>query len=121
MFGTDAALEWNHAEANVLRVRYADRREELYTRGNPYLAPAAQQAARFPSGHPEGFLEAFGNIYGNALRTIAARAAGEEPNPLDLDFPTVQDGTLGVHFIHTALRSGQENAWVDASYTPPGA
>jgi predicted dehydrogenase len=121
VFGTKAALEWNHAEQNRLRVRYADRPEEIHTPANKYLAPAAQHGSRIPSGHPEGYLEAFANIYGNVLRTIAARVAGEEPDPLDLDFPTVRDGAAGVHFIHAALRSGREERWVDASYTPPGA
>ena len=121
VFGTDAGLEWNHAEANVLRVRRADQPEATYTRGSAYLAPAALRAARVPAGHPEGYPEAFANIYANALRTIAARAAGDAPDPLDLDFPTVQDGAAGVHFIQTALRSGHEGGWVDARYRPPGA
>jgi hypothetical protein len=62
-------------------------------------------------------------VYANALRTIAARVAGDAPDPADLDFPTVQDGAIGVHFIETALRSGGEvgsgGHWVDAAYTPP--
>jgi len=121
VFGTRAALDWVHTDPNSLRVRYADRPEEIYTRGNPYLAPATQHASRIPSGHPEGYLEAFANIYGNVTRTIAARLAGDAPDPLDLDFPTVQDGAMGVHFIHTALRSGREDRWVDARYAAPGA
>lgn len=121
VFGTEAALEWNHADANSLRVRYSDRPETIQTRGNAYLAPEAQHATRIPAGHPEGYLEAFANIYGNAVRTIAARVAGDEPDPLDLDFPTAQDGAVGVHFIHTVLRSGQQQAWVDAAYVPPVA
>jgi predicted dehydrogenase len=120
VFGTRAALDWVHTDPNSLRVRYADRPEEIYTRGNPYLAPATQHASRIPSGHPEGYLEAFANIYGNVTRTIAARLAGDAPDPLDLDFPTAQDGAMGVHFIHTALRSGREEGWVDATYSPPG-
>jgi hypothetical protein len=52
------------------------------------------------------------------IRTIGARLAGETPDPLDLDFPTVEDGARGVHFIHTAVRSGRERAWVDARWTP---
>jgi predicted dehydrogenase len=120
VFGTEGALEWSHASADVLRVRHNDRPETIHTRGNAYLTPAAQRASRLPSGHPEGYLAAFGNIYGNVVRTIAARAAGHEPDPLDLDFPTARDGAVGVHFIHTVLRSAQDGGWVDASYTPPG-
>ena len=76
---------------------------------------------RVPPGHPEAFFEAFANVYARALRTIAARVAGEAPDPLDLDFPTAADGAIGVHFIETAVRSGRAGgAWMDAAYTPPG-
>ena len=51
---------------------------------------------------------------------IAARISGEEPGEFDQDFPTVEDGARGVHFIETAIRSGTEQTWIDARYTPPG-
>jgi predicted dehydrogenase len=121
VFGSQASLEWRHVDPNTLVVRRPDRPAELYTRGNAYLAPEAQRAARLPSGHAEGYAEAFANTYANVLRTIAARVAGEEPDPADLDFPTVQDGAIGVHFIHAALTSGREGRWVNAAYDPPGA
>jgi len=120
VYGTKASLEWHQEEPNYLYVRYPDRPEEVYKRGNEYLAPAARRASRLPSGHPEAFIEAFANIYLNFARTLKARLAGEKPDPLDLDFPTVQDGARGVHFILTALESGRRRAWVDARYTPPG-
>ncbi|AEN73622.1 oxidoreductase domain protein [Rhodothermus marinus SG0.5JP17-172] len=121
VYGTKASLEWHQEEPNYLYVRYPDRPEEVYKRGNEYLAPAARRASRLPSGHPEAFIEAFANIYLNFARTLKARLAGEKPDPLDLDFPTVQDGARGVHFILTALESGRRRAWVNARYTPPGA
>jgi hypothetical protein len=93
---------------------------EVYKPGHAHLVPAAQRGTRMPAGHPEGLHEAFANIYSNAMRVMAARAAGEAPDPLDLDFPTVRDGATGVHFIQTALRSGREGDWVDAMYTAPG-
>ena len=77
--------------------------------------------SRLPFGHPEGFIEAFANIYLNVARTIAAKVAGEKPGEFDTDFPTVQDGARGVHFIHKAIESGKKKGWVDAKYTPPGA
>jgi hypothetical protein len=79
-----------------------------------------QPFIRTPQGHPEGFIEAFANIYRSAGRTIAARETGREPEPHDLDFPTVQDGAIGVHFVEKALESDRKRAWVDASYKPPG-
>ncbi|MDQ7040533.1 MAG: Gfo/Idh/MocA family oxidoreductase [Rhodothermus sp.] len=121
VYGTKASLEWHQEAPNYLYVRYPDRPAEVYTRGNAYLAPAARRASRLPSGHPEAFIEAFANIYLNFARTLRARLAGEKPDPLDLDFPTVQDGARGVHFILTALESGRRRTWVDARYTPPGA
>jgi predicted dehydrogenase len=121
VYGTEAALEWRQEEPNRLHVRYADRPTEVYTPGHPFLAPAAQHATRLPPGHPEAFLEAFANVYANAMRTIGARIVRDEPNPLDLDFPTVRDGAVGVHFIRSALESGAQHDWVDAAYTPPGA
>ena len=76
---------------------------------------------RLPFGHPEAFIEAFANVYRNAARTMAARLSGEAPGEHDTDFPTVQDGARGVHFIHRAIESGQRHEWVDARYDPPGA
>ncbi len=119
IYGTKAGMEWRQEHPNWLYVRYPDAPEQIYKRGNGYMGSAAAYASRLPSGHPEAFIEGFANIYSNALRTIAARNAAAEPNPLDLDFPTVQDGARGVHFIHTAVRSHQARAWVDASYSPP--
>ena len=92
---------------------------EVWKRGNDYLAPIARHNSRIPSGHPEGFIEAFANVYVNAARTVAARIAGEPPGEFDTDFPTVQDGARGVHFIHKAVESGKKRSWIDASYTPP--
>lgn len=121
VYGTEASLEWHQEEPNFLYVRYANGPTQVYKPGHPFLAPAAQHATRLPSGHPEAFIEAFANIYRNAMRTIAARIAGETPDPLDLDFPTVQDGAVGVHFILKAIESGKKRDWVDASYVPPRA
>ena len=112
VYGTRASLEWRQEEPNVLIVRRADGPLEVYKPGHPFLAPAAQHATRLPSGHPEAFLEAFANVYANAMRTIAARISGDSPDPLDLDFPTAQDGLAGMRFIHTALTSGQHADWV---------
>ena len=124
VYGSKASIEWAQEEPNRLIVRHADGPTQVMKPGHAYLTPVAQRAARLPSGHPEAFFEAFANVYANALRTIAAHVAGVDPDPADLDFPTVQDGAIGVHFIETALRSGREGAggaghWVDATYVPP--
>lgn len=124
VYGSEGSLEWSQEDPNRLLLRPADGPMQVLTRGSSYLQPEAQRATRLPSGHPEAFFEAFANVYGNALRTIGARVAGEAPDSADLDFPTVQDGAMGVHFIETALRSGGEvgsgGQWVDASYEALG-
>lgn len=119
VYGTEGALQWFQEHPNHLYVRTADGPEQVFKRGNAYLDPSAQHHSRLPPGHPEAFIEAFANVYVNAGRTMAARRAGQAPGPFDLDFPTVQDGAVGVHFILTALESGRRRAWVDAAYTPP--
>jgi len=126
VYGSAASIEWAQEDPNHLILRYPNAPEQVLRRGNAYLSTEAQRACRLPSGHPEAFFEAFANVYGNALRTIAARLAGEAPDPADLDFPTVDDGAHGVHFIETALRSaaqgiGGRGIWVDAIYSPPQA
>jgi predicted dehydrogenase len=119
VYGTDASLEWHQENPNYLYVRYPDGPEKVYKRGNGYLAEITQHHSRIPFGHPEAFIEAFANIYLNAARTMAAKIAGEAPGPFDTDFPTVQDGAVGVHFIHKAVESGNKRRWVDARYSPP--
>jgi predicted dehydrogenase len=121
VYGTEASLEWAQEEPNVLYLRSNDGPMRVFKPGHEYLAPGAKHATRLPAGHPEAFFEAFANVYAYAMRTIAARIAGERPDPGDLDFPTVRDGAVGVHFILTALRSGEAGGWVDARYAPPGA
>ncbi len=119
VYGTKGSLEWHQENPNYLSFRTNDGPEQIYKRGNDYLADAAKRNSRLPSGHPEAFIEAFANIYVNAARAIAARVVGEEVDPMDVDYPTVQDGAVGVHFIHKAIESGRKRDWVDAAYTPP--
>ena len=119
VYGTRGSLEWRQEEPNLLIHRPADGPPRLLAPGHPWLADAARHATRLPPGHPEGFPDAFANVYANVARTILARVNGTEPDPLDLDFPTVQDGARGVHFIETALKSADRDEWVDAAYTPP--
>jgi predicted dehydrogenase len=120
VYGTDGSVDWRQEDPHRLVVRRNGEPKEVHTHGSEYLADAAQHYTRLPPGHPEAFIEAFANVYRAAARTIAARTAGEEPGEHDRDFPTVQDGAAGVHFIETALASGKREAWLDARYTPPG-
>ena len=119
IYGTKASLRWRQENPNYLSVKYPDGPEQVYKRGNDYLAEIAVHNSRIPFGHPEAFIEAFANIYVNATRTMAAKISDQDLGEFDTDFPTVQDGAIGVHFIHKAVESGNARAWIDASYIPP--
>jgi predicted dehydrogenase len=124
VYGTKAGLDWCQEDPHRLALLTdinGEEPQQVYSHGRGFLNDCVQPFLRTPQGHPEGFIEAFANIYRCAAHTIAAREAGEEPEPWALDFPTVQDGATGVHFIETALHSSREQAWVEASYTPPAA
>jgi predicted dehydrogenase len=121
IYGTKAGLDWKQENPNYLELLHGNGPVHVYRRGNDYLDPIVKHASRLPFGHPEAFIEAFANIYLNAARTMSARIAGHAPGEFDTDFPTVQDGARGVHFIEKAIESGTKKGWVDARYTPPGA
>lgn len=92
VYGTKAGLEWHQEHPNWLYFKDPAGPMQVYKRGNGYLGEAAAHNSHLPSGHPEAFFEAFGNLYMNITNTIRARLAGDEPTTLDLDFPTVHDG-----------------------------
>lgn len=115
VYGTEGSLVWRQEEPNELRLRSLDGPEQVLRRGNAYLSEAAKAATRIPPGHPEGFIEAFANLY----RAGAARIRGRT-DPGNLDHPTVWDGARGVHFIHKAVESARTGGWVRAGYLPPG-
>ena len=112
VYGEKASLEWHQEHPNELVVKYPDRPRETWRRGNGYVSETAKKFTRVPFGHPEGYLEAFGNIYQEAFRAIEAEVAGR-PLPKDLDFPTIDDGVDGMRFIETAVKSAKRGAkWV---------
>jgi predicted dehydrogenase len=116
VYGEKAGLEWHQEHPNYLNIKTPDGPEQVWKRGNDYVAeksPAAARATRIPSGHPEAFLEAFANIYKNATDTMRARILREKPDPLALDFPTIDDGLRGMLFIETAVKSSaSKSKWV---------
>ena len=112
VYGAKASLEWRQEHPNELIVKYPDQPRRIYRRGNPYLCAEAQLFTRVPGGHPEGYLEAFGNIYREAFRSIAAEVQGR-PLPKEPDFPTIDDGVTGMAFIETVVKSSRLGAkWV---------
>src|SRR5690606_6494764 len=103
--GTTGSLEWAQEEPNRLTLRRQGEPPTVLTRaGGPFLGADAAAATRLPSGHPEGFIEAFANVYS----AVARRLRGEEHLP----FPDHRDGLGGGRFIEAALRSSADGgAW----------
>jgi len=117
VWGTKAGLRWWQENPNYLFVRCNTAPEQVYKRGNDYLCEAAVAGGRIPAGHPEAFIEAFGNIYKNYTDTLRAKILGIAPSEVMLDFPTVTDGARGVHFITKAVESSQsEVKWLPAAF-----
>jgi hypothetical protein len=96
-----------------LWLKPADQPAQYLRAGNAYLSPSAQANTRLPSGHPEGFIEAFANIYAGFARAIHDHRAGTYRSASDYDFPSVVEGLRGMAFIETMVRSTQsEQKWI---------
>lgn len=109
VYGTRASLQWFQERPDELLVLRAGRPREILRRGGDGLCAHARAAARFPAGHPEGYLEAFANLYLEAFRGIRALAAGR-PAPRDLDVPSIDDGVTGMAFVEAVVRSSRLGA-----------
>jgi len=113
VFGTKGSLQWFQENPNELIFKKADAPQQVHRRGNGYLGAVARGASRTPFAHPEGFIEAFANIYRAAAVAIADAIAGRKAPKDGYDFPTVDDGLAGMAFIETAVKSGRAGAkWV---------
>ena len=114
VYGEKGGLEWHQEEPNTLLVKWLDAPAQLYRTGHDYLSSFAKLNTRTPSGHPEGYLEAFANIYRNFAGTLAARLNGTTPTPEMLDFPNAADGVRGMAFIENVVASGRSaEKWYD--------
>jgi predicted dehydrogenase len=116
VYGTDGAIEWEQENPNVLRFQKKGGPLQLLTRGNGYLSAVAGHFTRLPAGHPEGYFEAFANLYRCFCNVLTAKKQGNTVDPLDM-FPTVVDGARGTKFVFDCVKSSKEGAaWVDASF-----
>ncbi len=119
IYGDKGGLEWHQQEPNTLYAKWTDRPTEVIRMGNNnFIGEHALHNSRTPGGHPEGFIEAFANIYSNFAHTIRSIKNGETPAEEYLDFPTVYDGVRGMQFIETMVEAGyNENTkwqkWID--------
>jgi predicted dehydrogenase len=114
VYGELGCIEWAQMEPNTLMVKWLDKPAEVYRAGQAYLEDAAKKNCRTPGGHPEGYLEAFGNIYRNFALSLMAKMNGEEPTAAMLDYPRAEEGVRGMAFIDAVVASGQnDKKWTD--------
>lgn len=114
MYGEKGGLEWHQMEPNILLVKWTDAPTQIYRAGNSYLSNEAAINSRTPGGHPEGYLEAFANLYRNFAQTLSCKLEGKEPTVAMLDFPGVDDGVRGMAFIENVIASGKsDQKWFD--------
>lgn len=107
VYGEKGGIEWKQEDANSLLVKWLDKPTEVYRTGAGYNSSFAAHNTRVPAGHPEGYLEAFGNLYRNFILTVRAKANGEEPKQEWLDYPSVNEGVRGMAFVNNVIDSGQ--------------
>ncbi len=112
--GTLGTLEWHQEQPSRLLHRPHDGPLRVLTRGAPWLHESARRASRLPAGHPEGFIEAFANVYAGVAADIRARLEGRRADPLEADYPRVEDGARGVRFIERTVASARS----DLKWTP---
>ena len=119
VYGEKGGLEWHQNEPNTLLVKHLDKPQEIFRTANGYLGAAAAANTRTPASHPEGYLEAFANVYRNFASHIRARLSGVEADASILDYPKIEDGVRGMAFIEAVVASSKHNAaWtkVDAGH-----
>ncbi|MDO5570663.1 MAG: Gfo/Idh/MocA family oxidoreductase [Bacteroidales bacterium] len=115
VYGDKGGIEWNQQEPNTLLFKTSTRPTEIYRVGNGFMNDASKFNTRTPGGHPEGYIEAFANIYKNFSLTLDAKLNGETPSKAMLDFPNVNDGVRGMQFVETMVASGydENKKWFD--------
>jgi len=110
--GSLGSLEWQQEHPQVLQFKPLDAPAQVRTPNGPGTLPLAARASRIVAGHPEGFHEAFANLYTDAAEAIAARRSGQAADPLSLHFPNAADGLQGMRFVTAALASSDnQGAW----------
>jgi predicted dehydrogenase len=111
VYGEKGGIEWHQNEPNTMLVKWLDQPMQVYRTANGYLCNAAKAAARTPPAHPEGYLEAFANIYKNFANHVRARLEGRKLAKDDpaLDYPKIEDGVRGMAFIEAVVKSSKKN------------
>lgn len=113
IYGEKGGLEWHQMEPNTLLVKWLDKPSQNYRTGVGELYPETQAHTRIPAGHPEGYLEAFANIYRNFAMCVRAKLENKEVEKVYQDYPIVSDGVRGMKFIYKVIESGKADAkWI---------
>ena len=111
IYGSKAGLEWHQMEPNTLIFKLPNQPRQILRTGQPYMSEEAKQLTRLPAGHPEGFYEAFANIYKMAIEDIRRVQAGQKSVG---GYSSVYDGLRGLTFVNKAIESSKKgNVWVD--------
>jgi predicted dehydrogenase len=114
IFGSRGSVAWSQENPNYLTVSKLGEPTATLSRGRDGFHPQAQAYSRIPSGHPEGYFEAFANIYKTYIAALAKKLSGQALSEADLDFPQADAGTQGVKFIGKCVDSSHKGAvWVD--------
>ncbi|QCR24938.1 oxidoreductase [Pontibacter sp. SGAir0037] len=114
VYGEKGGLEWQQDMANTLLVKWLNRPTEIYRTGGGYVSSFAQHNTRTPGGHPEGYLEAFANLYRNFALCVKAAIKGEKAQPEWQDYPGIEEGVRGMAFIENVIASGKsDKKWID--------
>lgn len=113
VYGDAGGLHWQQADCNTLNLMWPDRPAENLRCGSSYLHPSVLHNTRTPSGHPEGYLEAFANLYRNFFLTVDALDNGKIPEEQWLDFPSITEGVRGMQFIDRVIDAGKSSEkWI---------
>ncbi|MCL2269926.1 MAG: Gfo/Idh/MocA family oxidoreductase [Treponema sp.] len=114
IFGSKGTIQWVQESPNYIEVFKLGQPGERWSRGRDGFYPHAQSFSRIPSGHPEGYFEAFANVYKAFISALAKVKAGQTPGADEMDFPGVEMGVDGVRFINKCVESSDKGAvWVN--------
>ena len=114
IYGSKGSLEWLQEDPNYAKICDLDKPTATISRGRDDLYPHAQNYSRIPAGHPEGYFEAFANIYSTFCDALGKKLAGESLSAEEMDFPGIEDGIQGVKFIEKCVESSNKGAvWLE--------
>ncbi len=114
VYGEKGSIEFSQEDPNYLKVFSLDGPQQILSRGRDALGERGDSIVRIPAGHPEGYFEAFANIYKTFTGALRKRITGDSPDEHDLDFPTVHDGIQGIRFVARVLESSEaQGTWID--------